>query len=850
MARIIAEAGVRLRVDGKGLALEIRTAIRKALQEAAATQSEDIPSPTRGMAKESDRDTNKLTSNFRKISSGVLGVARDVASAAVSGGKLLLIGTAAVGALAGVTQLVLGVGALVGAAAQAAGALGLLPAIFAAIKVSTAAIQLGLTGMGDAMSAIASGDGKAFEESLKNLAPAARDFARAVRSVKPAFDEMRLDVQESLFQGLADVVQPLADRYLPIATAGFQGIARQAGMAGRSVADFLLQGEQVQKVGVFSANLQVAFGNLAGALRPAVSGLLDLVTTGSTFLPGLTSALSEWATQFSEKISAAAKSGALAAFFQRSIDTLKMLGQIAGNVFGSIRNIIGSANSESGGFLVRIQEMTAKFEAFTGSSEGQSAFGGFFESMRRVVESLGPAFFSLITIIGRDFLPILADIAEIIGPVLRPLFEVFGRLLQSLRPLIAAIAQAFGTALEALGPFFDALAEAINGAMPTLGPIIQDIGEAFALLFEAMVPLAPLFVELLEAILPIIPPFIQMIAEIMPEIIELIEALMPVIIALADGFVQFLPILTDVVNFLLNVFVPIVQFVGWVIGGLITIITTVLTAIWDVVTTVLGAIGDFFVMIWEGITTQVSDAWNAIGDFFSGGISGVVQKVGQFATDIWHTITDGMTRFANAIRDGVGNSLDFFRELPQKIGDFFSNAGRWLLDAGKRIIQGLIDGLKNAAGAVFNYLKELAGDAIDSVLSIFGISSPSKVFTWIGEQLGAGLVAGIVGATTDVVSAAGDMADAAVAAADVSGLGDPGINLGSPGGGRTGDTTTAGAGATVIQQTNIMRPGTDVQQFANTVLQRGYGDVLAGASILGVRRNPVQAGVDDQWVSL
>lgn len=846
MARIIAEAGVRLRVDGKGLALEIRQVIRAAVREAQASQA-DLPSPTRGMADDADRDSNRLRRSLGSIGSALGDVAGKAASAALAGGKLLLIGTAAVGALAGVTQLALGVGALAGAALQAAGVLGLLPAVFAVVKASTAAIQLGLSGMSDAMAAIASGDAAAFDEATKNMSKSAREFARAVRDVKPAFDEMRLDVQEALFQGLADVVKPLANTYLPIATAGFQGVARQAGMAAKETAEFLLQGSQVEKVSVFSAQLQTSFGNLAGALRPAVSALLDLVTTGSTFLPGLTEHLRDWATQFSQRISEAAKSGELAAFFQRSIDALRSLGEIVGNVFGAIRNIFKAAGGEAGGFLQRIQEITQRFQDFTGSVQGQEAFGGFFETMRTVMQSLGPAFFELITIIGRDFLPILADVAEIIGPVLKPLLQVFGRLLESLRPLIQAIADAFATALTALGPFFDALGKAITEAMPVLGPLIQDIGEAFANLFEAMVPLAPLFVQLLEAVLPILPPFIQMIADLMPRFIEIIQTLMPYIKQWFELMATLIPIFTDIVGFLLDVFIPVLDFLVTVFTGILDVATAVVTGIWNVITTVFTAIADFFVGIWNDITSQVSEAWHAIGDFFSNGIAGIVQKVGGFAVDLWNKFINMMSNVLSAVAEGVGGVIRWFNDLPGKILGALGDLAGKLFQAGKDLIQGLWNGIKAMVQKVIDAVKGLINDAVSTAKSLLGIASPSKVFKEIGDQIGQGLAGGIEGSTSQVADAAAAMAQAAV---DAAALTSPTVTLTNPTAQDLNAARAAHAEAPVIQQYNIMRPGTDVFQFAHQVAKRAYGDVLSGASTLGVTRNPVQAGVNDQWVNL
>lgn len=845
IARVIAEAAVRLHVDGRGLALEMRTAIRRALQEASATQG-DLASPTGRMADDAERDSRRMRSSLGSISSSLLGVARSAASAALSGVKLLLIGTAAVGALAGVTQLTLALGALVGAALQAAGVLGVIPAALAGLKVVTSAITLGLTGMSDAFSAIASGDAAAFDEATKNMAGSARDFARAVRDVKPAFDQLRLGTQQALFEGLADVVKPLADTYLPVAGDAFRRIAQSANGAAREVADFMLQGQQVETVRHFLDNVNVGFANLATAARPAVSAILDIVNTGSNQFPRMTQAVNQWAEAFAARVRGAAESGALDAFFQRSIDAVQQLGRIFGNVFEGIGNIMHAAGSVGGGFLATIEKITAKFAEFTGGVEGFTAFQSFFSSMQRVVDALGPAFFELVSVIGTGLLPILADIASIMGPILVPIFEAFGRLLNALRPVFIAIANAVATAMEALIPFFDALGEAVQDAMPTLGPMIQDIGEAFAALFEAMVPLAPLFVDLLEAVLPIIPPFIQMIADLMPRFIEIIEILIPYIQAWADMLITLIPIFADIVGFLLDVFIPVLEFVITVFTGILDIITTVSTGVWNVVSTVWGAVFDFFAMIWNGITSTVSAAWTAIGSFFSGGISDIVGRIGVFAQDLWNKFKNMMSDIVSAVSTGVGNVVQWFKDLPGNITNALGNVGQWLYNVGRDIIQGLINGIKAMVQRVIDSVTGLINDALGAARALLGISSPSKVFREIGQQLAKGFSLGVEDGTDGAVKATEAMVQAVNDAAAFA----PQITLSAPTEADLLAARQAGEAGTIVQQTNIMRPGTDVMQFAQHVMSRGVGDVLAGASILSVRRNPVQAGVDDQWVSL
>lgn len=841
IARVIAEAAVRLRIDGRGLALEIRQTVRRALQEAEATQV-SLSSPTTRMANDADRDANRMGRSLRSITSGLLDVGRAALTAALNGGRLLLIGTAAAGALAGVVGLTLGLAQLGQAALQAAGVIGLLPAALAALKASTAAIKLALSGMGEAMSAIASGDAAAFEEAVKNLSPAARAFAREVKALKPAFDQVRLKVQEALFLDLAEVVQPLGDTYLPVMSAAFQGVARNAGIAAKDTANFLLQGEQLQKVREFSANLQTAFGNLAGALRPAVSAILDLVSTGSSFLPELTESLNQWATGFAARIREAARSGELEAFFQRSIDTLKTLGTIVGNVFGSIRNIFKAAGADGQGFLDRLKEITQRFQDFTGSARGQAAFGGFFESIQRVLDALGPAFMELIVIIGRDFLPILADIAEAIGPVLKPLFETFGRLLQAIRPLILAFAKAFSTALEGLIPFFDALADAINEHMPILGPLIEDIGVAFADFFEAMAPLAPLFVQLFEAILPIIPPLIQMATELLPKFFPLIDQIIIVIAEWVDLMVVLLPIMTDVAGAILDIVLPVLEGLVFVIGRIVDGFGIMITGVRDGT----AQISEIFQIGWQQVVGFFTEGSAAADAALGGGVDSMLGRVQDWGAGVIRWAQDTMTSFANWVRDGVNSANRWFNGLISDIGSAFADAGSWLINAGRDIINGLLNGLRRAAGSVISFFTDMISRALQSVYDALGMSSPSKVFREIGQQIGAGLMLGIQDGTGDVVDAAVRMAQAVTDATAIA----PQVTLGSPTSVDLAAARQLGQEAPVIQQTNIMRPGTDVQQFANTVLQRGYGGVLASGALLSVRRNPVQAGVDDQWVTL
>jgi phage-related protein len=71
------------------------------------------------------------------------------------------------------------------------------------------------------------------------------------------------------------------------------------------------------------------------------------------------------------------------------------------------------------------------------------------------------------------------------------------------------------------------------------------------------------------------------------------------------------------------------------------------------------------------------------------------------------------------------------------------NAGTMLKNIGKDIIDGLLNGLKNAFTAVTDWVKGAASSIAGGFKSLLGISSPSKVFAGFGKNIGEGLVQGM-----------------------------------------------------------------------------------------------------------
>lgn len=148
-------------------------------------------------------------------------------------------------------------------------------------------------------------------------------------------------------------------------------------------------------------------------------------------------------------------------------------------------------------------------------------------------------------------------------------------------------------------------------------------------------------------------------------------------------------------------------FLNWTLLGLII-------QHWD-------SIVQVFTDVWNNIKTFVSDAINNVSTTISNVLDGIKttwtdtwNNVFSFVSDIWSNITTG-------ISDGWNGVADFLGSIPGKVKDFFSGIGTWLIDSGKSLLTGFIEGITsgfdNAMGAI--------GDGLTAIRDFFPFS-PAK----------------------------------------------------------------------------------------------------------------------------
>lgn len=476
-----------------------------------------------------DRVRNVLAGIARVLGTG--GLAAGAFSLALTAKliKLALVAGAVASALGGLTTVVGGLGAAL--AAMGAAAVGVGIAGLAGLAAVAVTVKLATKGMGDAFKALADGDAKKLNEALKGMAPAAQDFVRGVAKLKPEFDKLQLAVQSNLFRGLGTEVQKTGSVLLKTFSGTFLQIADSINFVARDLFSFLRQADTVKTLGVIGDNLAAGFRNASSAIKPFVAAFLDILKAGSALLPGLGTSLADITKKFAAFIHAKTESGALTAFFQKAIDTVKQFGRVIRDFGVGIFNIFHIASDATGGFLDRLESASKKFRTFTESAKGQEIFKGVAE----VVKTLASAF--------GDFLRALAPLLPIVGQFVKLLADNLAKILQKLGPVIEKVGKV--------------LIDTLSEVLPELVPFVIRLAEAFGDMLVAVIPLAKPILGVLKALEPLIEPLTRLVQKLIPPLTTLIEALTPVI-----------EVLAKTLGFLITVLSKVAEGVGHVFDGL------------------------------------------------------------------------------------------------------------------------------------------------------------------------------------------------------------------------------------------------------------------------------------------
>lgn len=147
----------------------------------------------------------------------------------------------------------------------------------------------------------------------------------------------------------------------------------------------------------------------------------------------------------------------------------------------------------------------------------------------------------------------------------------------------------------------------------------------------------------------------------------------------------------------------------------------------------LGKVGDWFV--------EHKDTFSRLGE----SLGKLWERLEPILNANWETIKTLIGGFIDVVLTGLGGLFDLLPDVIDFVTAFLNGDWEGMKESGKNIVEGLWNGIKDTWETLKSWIGELIDKLIAFVKSIFGIHSPSTVFSDIGTNLIKGLWEGIKG---------------------------------------------------------------------------------------------------------
>lgn len=393
---------------------------------------------------------------------------------------------------------------------------------------------------------------------------------------------------------------------------------------------------------------------------------------------------------------------------------------------------------------------------------------------------LGEAFSAILGAIA----PLLPLAGQLLANILIPLSYALQALAATLAPVISLFAQGLTEALQTLLPI-------IAQAAQTFLPMFVQLGQDLALAF---LPLIPVFFQvgqvLIQALIATMPILLTAFQQLLPLIVQVanvfaqqlaaaLTALMPYIPQLVEGFIQFTAALIQFSGQLLQAILPYLpQLVGLFIE-MLPILIPIATSLFPLLAQILASVGDMLpslVEAWFQLVVAVTELFKIVGPFIpeilrlttamlqwateSGALDLILQAVLLTLNAIpmiVSVVIQGIKilvsvigaaafqagQFARVVGETLSNGLRSVGDTLSRLPSYFANFGSLLVNAGKNLITGLINGIGSMIPQLFGYVKDIGSSIVDFFNSALGNASPSKLAAKAGANFLKGADVGL-----------------------------------------------------------------------------------------------------------
>ena len=486
-------------------------------------------------------------------------------------------------------------------------------------------------------------------EGINGFASFTQQAKDATAGIKTAFT----NVGTAVSRNIANIIQAIgADR--------ISGAINSIGGAIDAVGNKI--------VGLIKAFQGGSFSQFAGAMQgliPVVAGVVGAFAPLLSKIPILGAGFAGLTGPIGVALGAFAGFAATSKPFQ---DALSNIASVLADSFGSVMVNLAPAFEQLGTMLGMMGQVVG------------GSLASAFNTLAPVLGLIAQHFIALVNGVMPSLIPLMSNLAGVVSQVIGVVADV-----------VAAVLPQVSALLLQMMPL---ITQMVADLLPQLLPIITQIGALIQALLpvliqvvSAVLPLViPVITQIAEVIAQLAPILTQLVSALLPPIMETVTALVPVFMQVVSAVMQIvsavLPLLPPLVQLIGAILPPLVSLFSAVIGPVITLAGQIIGNLMPVITSLIGVIQGLIDFVTGVFTGNWTMAWNGVKSIFSNAVSAIAGLV-------------------------TGTLKSVFTGIPSMIKGVFAGAGSWLLDAGRKIIQGLIDGIKGMISSVQSALSSL-----------------------------------------------------------------------------------------------------------------------------------------------
>lgn len=610
-------------------------------------------------------DADESGSRLSRLTGVLGGVGRASAGIGVASLRVLSLASVATSAIPVVAGLAAEVANMAPAAAVGVSAL-------LTYQGAVGTLKLALVGVSDAVSEVfkLDSDPKKLAEALKNLSPNARSFVLELQRMKPAFDALRIDVQDRVFKGLNTTLAETGRVVFPQLRTAAGGFAdtfnRMAEGIGASAREVSADGS----LGKALDGSVSAFSRLRDIPGQVLESVVRLAAGGSGPLDRLSKKIADVATDLTDRLAKASESGDLERAIERAVDTIGQLGRVIDNVFGTLGNIFGIASEKGDGLFGTLEKITQALEDATGSKEFQDTLAAMIELGGTLVDTI---------------LPLILQAFQVLAPVI-----------QELVPPLTEFVTLIG----------DRLAE----LLPELGPPLEQLATNVGLLLDALTPLIEEGINVLVEVMPSLTRLFESTAQIISELTPVIVFLAPFIGDVLAGAVITLVGAVTIANSILSILIDFVKRVAVTLQDFARTLVEVVVKAIDLVSAVLS--GDWS-KAWELaksiVKTALDFAFTAVKNF----VNGLLNAITTMGTVLPGGARRALNGLVTAAREKGREAVDWIKRAGSGMVNAVTGYASTFYNAGRNLISSFVRGISSMVSAAADAAKRVVKAARD-----------------------------------------------------------------------------------------------------------------------------------------